>query len=206
MAKEKKEPYNPLDKINLGKSVANAILEQSLNPLPPDGFEGAGIYAIYYRGPFEPYQRLVEFHEREVAGWPIYVGKAIPSGGRKGLFSKVAKGKSLYNRLKKHAQSIIEAENLELSDFQCRFLTIDSIWIPLGEQLLIDRYKPLWNSIIDGFGNNDPGQYRYSGRMSDWDKVHPGRVWTKRMKTFLEEYPDTEAVIGRIKEHLAELS
>ena len=51
--------YNPLDKANLGASVADALLggtPRALSDLAP--FAGAGIYAVYYRGEFEAYQRL----------------------------------------------------------------------------------------------------------------------------------------------------
>jgi len=207
MAKNTREPYNPLDKLNLGKSVATAIIEQSLSNLPPEPLVGAGIYAIYYFGDNPLYELLSEFNRSdEKIGWPIYVGKAIPSGGRKGVFSKVAKGKALYTRLHKHSKSISECENLNLDHFKCRYLTIDSIWIPLGEQLLIDKYKPIWNSIIDGFGNNDPGKNRYGGKMSDWDKLHPGRDWTKKMTSFKPEYEDSNSLKEKIRLHQIEMN
>lgn len=96
---------------------------------------------------------------------PIYIGKAIPSGGRKGLADpKIsAKGKKLFERLEIHRKSIEAAENLKLSDFCCRYLVVDDVWIPLGESLLIQRHRPIWNSLIDGFGNNTPGKYRFTG-------------------------------------------
>ena len=50
------QPYNPLDKKNLGISVADAMLNQPISPLPPgEKFVGTGIYAIYYVGDFPPY-------------------------------------------------------------------------------------------------------------------------------------------------------
>ena len=39
------EPFNPLDKRHLGASVANALLESDIYPLPPEPFIGAGVYA-----------------------------------------------------------------------------------------------------------------------------------------------------------------
>ena len=48
------EPYNPLDKKNLGVSAATALLSSAVHNLPPEKFIGAGVYAIYYRGEFEP--------------------------------------------------------------------------------------------------------------------------------------------------------
>ena len=41
------EPYNPLDKRNLGASVAAAMLASPVHTLPPEPFIGAGVYAIY---------------------------------------------------------------------------------------------------------------------------------------------------------------
>ena len=44
---KKETPYNPLDKLNLGESVADALLAKEkvlLNSIEP--FSGAGIYAI----------------------------------------------------------------------------------------------------------------------------------------------------------------
>lgn len=35
------EPFNPLDKRHLGASVANALLESDIYPLPPEPFIGA---------------------------------------------------------------------------------------------------------------------------------------------------------------------
>ena len=51
------------------------------------------------------------------------------------------------------------------------------IWIPLGESLLIARFRPLWNIALDGFGNHDPGGGRYVGLRPLWDHLHPGRRW-----------------------------
>lgn len=78
-------PYNPLDKRNLAESVASAMLHTPVQKLPPEPFIGAGVYAIYYKGDFEPYRKLVELNQD---GWnvPIYVGKAVPSGCKKRWF------------------------------------------------------------------------------------------------------------------------
>lgn len=37
------KPFNPLDKTNRGESVAEAMLHQTVAPLPPIAFTGAGI-------------------------------------------------------------------------------------------------------------------------------------------------------------------
>jgi hypothetical protein len=50
----------------------------------------------------------------------------------------------------------------------------------LGESLLIQRHRPVWNSVIDGFGNHDPGAGRRKGAMPSWDTLHPGRSWADK--------------------------
>jgi hypothetical protein len=78
-----------------------------------------------------------------------------------------------------HTKSIEEASNLDIADFHCRYLIVDDIWIPLGESLLIAKFNPLWNKLIDGFGNHDPGKGRHAGLRPRWDVLHPGRSWAK---------------------------
>jgi Eco29kI restriction endonuclease len=114
---------------------------------------------------------------------PIYVGKAIPKSGRKGGLAKdvASTGKALLDRLKQHASSISEAENLELEHFFVRHLVVDDIWIPLGENMLIETFQPVWNRVIDGFGNKDPGQRRATRYKSPWDILHPGREFAEKL-------------------------
>lgn len=175
-------PYNPLDKRNLGVSVADALLERPILPLPPaDPFLGAGIYAIYYVGTFKAYRMIAERNREDKFAVPIYVGKAVPAGARKGGFGLgIDPGLVLYNRLREHAESIDQATNLKLSDFFCRYLVVDDIWIPLGEAMMISKFMPVWNRVIDGYGNHDPGKGRYQQQRSFWDVLHPGRAWAAR--------------------------
>lgn len=177
-------PYNPLDKLHLGESVANAILQRPVEPLPPpDVFLGAGVYAIYYTGDFPLYQKIAERNRNNQFAQPIYVGKAIPAGARRGgLRLSVARSRALFNRLADHAQSVEQASNLKREDFYCRYLVVDDIWIPLGESLLIQRFAPVWNTTLDGFGNHDPGGGRYNQQRSPWDVLHPGRGWALKCK------------------------
>jgi len=178
-------PFNPLDKTNLGESVAEAVLQQPVGPLPPDApFVGAGVYAIYYEGDLPLYKDLVELNLDGLYRWPIYVGKAVPAGARKGGYGLGADpGQALFKRLAEHASSIVQAENLRLVDFRCRFLVVDDIWIPLAESLLIEMFSPLWNRKIDGFGNHDPGKGRDKQQRSPWDILHPGRPWVLKLRT-----------------------
>jgi hypothetical protein len=48
--------------------------------------------------------------------------------------------------------------------------------------MLIERFKPIWNRALDGFGNHDPGKGRHQGMMPQWDCLHPGRAWAERLQ------------------------
>jgi hypothetical protein len=174
-------PFNPLDKLNLAKSLAEAMLKRPVSPLPPDEkFDGAGIYAIYYCGDFAPYKPISNQNKKQNLSAPIYVGKAVPPGARKGGFGLGADPRNaLLKRLKEHAKSIQEAKNLDIKDFSCRYLVCDDIWIPLGEALLIERFHPPWNILIEGFGIHTPGKGRKKQVKSKWDTLHAGRSLAK---------------------------
>ncbi len=178
------EIYNPLDKLRLGESVAKALLARPVSVLPPPApFIGAGIYALYYTGAFPPYRKITAKNTGDKWDGPIYVGKAVPAGARKGGYGLgESPGEVLYRRLREHSESIDQTENLSLSDFRCQYLIVDDIWIPLGESLLISMFSPLWNQLLDGFGNHDPGAGRYNQQQSSWDVIHPGRPWAAKLK------------------------
>jgi hypothetical protein len=178
------KPFNPLDKRNLGESVADALLQTEATTMPPAPFIGAGVYVIYYIGSLPVYSVLATQNRNGKFSCPIYIGKAVPAGARKGgLGIEVEHGQALYKRLSEHADSLNAATNLELTDFYCRFLSVEDIWIPLAESMLIERFKPVWNRVLDGFGNHDPGSGRHSGKMPQWDCLHPGRAWATRLQS-----------------------
>ncbi|WP_434619760.1 Eco29kI family restriction endonuclease [Arthrobacter sp. A5] len=171
-------PFNPLDKRNLGISVANAMMLMEPVPLAAvPNQPGAGIYAIYYAGDFEPYQLLSDLNSGpEGPQYPIYVGKAIPEGGRTGLgLSDGVETFTLRNRLRNHQRNAVAAENLNVDHFSLRLLTVEPIFIPLGETMLITQTGPVWNTVVPGFGSNAPGSGREGGKKSAWDTLHPGR-------------------------------
>jgi len=158
---------------------------------------GAGVYAIYYSGSFLAYKSISLRAKRE-RETPIYVGKAVPAGARKGAYGlDVRAGAVLYGRLSEHAESIRQAENLDIGHFSCRYLVVDDIWIPLGESLLIQTFSPIWNRVIDGFGNHDPGKGRHQGQMPQWDVIHPGRRWAARLRPNKRSGADLLAAIER---------
>jgi Eco29kI restriction endonuclease len=193
-------PFNPLDKHNLGASVAEAMLNKPVEPLGElKAFKGAGIYAIYYSGQHPAYAALTAQTE-EGPVFPIYVGKAIPAGGRKGVsIAGIQNTQALFNRLREHAESI-RATALGIGDFSCRYLVVEDIWIPLGEALLIAKFSLVWNVLIDGFGNHDPGAGRYQGLQPRWDVLHPGRQWAPKCRP-REETED--GIMLEVQNHLS---
>jgi Eco29kI-like restriction endonuclease len=97
------QPYNPLDKLNLADSIEREMLQQPCVELPPPRFDGAGIYAIYYRGPFPAYAPI----SSSACERPIYVGKAVPPGGRRGGFLEAVAGRVLHSRLSQRLGSYV---------------------------------------------------------------------------------------------------
>jgi hypothetical protein len=188
--------FNPLDKESLAESLATAFMRQPCRPMPPQPIVGAGVYALYYKGQLSFYEPLARYNTDNSCKVPIYVGKAIPKGGRKGgIGFNALEGNSLLNRLREHARSIEQAHNLSLDDFSYRYLVIDDIWIPLAENILISIFQPLWNIIVEGFGIHDPGGGRKRQAKSDWDLIHPGRPFAEG----LPEKKTAEQIIDRIR-------
>lgn len=193
------EAYDPLDYENLARSIVQALLDRNEEPISPViAFEGAGVYAIYYHGDFEPYNRVVKAKPSP----PIYVGKAVPTGARKGgATASPSQSRELCRRLNQHANSLDLARNIRLEDFTSRYLVVVPVWIPLAERFLVEHYKPVWNVVIDGFGNHDPGKGRRAMKRPCWDIVHPGRPWAAR----LEAAEKSEDIIARLNKFLDEL-
>lgn len=192
------EPYDPLNYDNLARSVVQALFDRTEQPVPPpEMFSGAGVYAIYYHGDLSLYEKIFKLRPER----PIYVGKAVPAGARKGKGpSSASTGRELYNRLNEHAKSLEQARNLRLDAFGCRYLVVVPVWIPLAERFLVEHYRPVWNVLIDGFGNHDPGRGRVAMKRPRWDILHPGRPWADRLRA--EE--SVEDVVMRLKTFLGQ--
>lgn len=179
-------PYNPLEKRNLAESIQRRILQTQPLPLGDRTARlstgGAGVYALYYVGDFGLYAPITEANRNSTWAAPIYVGKAIPEGQRvgSGIDSALTATRALNDRLLRHANSIIQVENLEISDFHFRYLVVEDVFIPLGEAILIETFQPLWNVVVFGFGNNPTGGPRSAQATSLWDTLHPGRTGAGR--------------------------
>jgi len=170
--------FDPTAPKVVGRLVAETLLLQprrSLKDMADAHFYGAGVYAIYYRGDFDVY--------RPVSGkeYPLYVGKADPaelhaSGPRE-------QGEKLSTRLRDHARSIRGTTNLNLEDFDCRYLVVRSAWVETAEDHLIEHFKPVWNKemkVCYGFGKHGDNPETRGNKRSPWDTLHPGREWATR--------------------------
>ena len=147
-------------------------------------FKGAGVYAIYCIAKKGLYKTYGEKINRLGYDVPIYVGKAVPQGWRQNRLTVESAGTALYSRLHQHAESIRAGKGLSLKDFVCRFAILENEtanMIAALEAAVIAEHTPLWNSVIDGFGNHDPGAKRVTGKRPQWDCLHPGRTWAMRM-------------------------
>ncbi len=168
--------------IELIDEAVDFMVNTPMESLPPeDKFAGGGVYALYYKGDFSLYKKI--YHKNP--DLPIYVGKAVLPGWRQGRGTTKENNPALYRRLNEHSKSIISVNNLELKDFSCRFVVLKSQEADLigtVEAGMTRKFSPLWNSHIDGFGNHDPGKGRYEQAKSEWDVLHPGRVWANRLK------------------------
>jgi len=155
-----------------------------VHPLPPKSrFSAGGVYALYYVGKSPLYCHIAILN-KSTCSQPIYVGKAVLPGWRTARAANKSDAESLYSRLREHSRSIAQGAGLQASDFLTRFMILEGLEIDLVvpvEAELIRQYKPLWNTYVDGFGNHDPGKGRYKQARSEWDVLHPGRLWAKRL-------------------------
>ena len=177
------EFFNPLSYTALSDSLARAIMSAELDPMTTvrdESFDGYGIYALFYDGPFHAYHRLAEQNRTQPGTWPIYIGVAAPKAlkGTQWRPEDVDKNqpeKGLSNRVRHHAKSIEAVTNLNINDFACKLLTLSFVWAPVAESAMIAAYEPVWNAHVTGFGNHAQGKGRSTGMQTLWDTLHPGR-------------------------------
>lgn len=201
---ENETPFSPADLADLAQVFVRELESRSAVPLGNlTRFTGAGVYAVYYTGAFPHYATISARNANGLFVQPIYVGKAIPPGSRKGQRAAETAGvrpdpTSLYTRLTQHANSIRQVETLDLADFSCRYRLIEADWITVAELLLIRHYQPIWNWVVDGFGLHDPGKGRYEGQRSKWDTIHRGRSWEGKLS---QRNPMSETeILARIEQ------
>ena len=168
--------YDPFTYETLMAGTVLKFEQQPPCPLAGDiNIEGPGIYCLIYTGEFGAYAGIADGNR------PIYAGKAVPPGSRRGNDEDI-NARTLQRRIREHKQSIEAATNLDANDFTYRSLAIVPAWITLAERFLIQHYRPVWNSCLDGFGDHVPGRGRNDGERSWWDTLHQGRAWADNLR------------------------
>lgn len=121
------------------------------------GCSEAGFYVLYYVGGSSTLPHV--FYNGLVDHQPIYIGKA----------------KSLRQRIREHQRSIQQAHGIAPADFEAIVVPMNIAQAEACETALIAKHQPLWNTVIMGFGNHNPGARR-KGAKSRWDMLHEGRA------------------------------
>ncbi len=190
--------------VELVKDAVRFFNGTPVHPLPPsESFLGTGVYALYYTGKNPLYTKYAELNRLSYS-YPIYVGKAVPKGWRQSRTSSnnLNQSRELIGRLREHGRSLGVATDLLLEDFMCRFVIFEeegSDMISTIEAALIKLNTPLWNTVVDGFGNHDPGSGRYVQAKSAWDVIHEGRAWANKCNGTTTE---KSVIIANILHHL----
>lgn len=189
--------FDPTNPNTAGRVVALTLVAQArhlLSDIPE--FYGAGVYAIYYKGEFAAYAPLSGVDH------PIYVGKADPDN--QAAKDAISQGTKLSVRLNEHAKSIRKAETtLDINDFECRFLIVQTGFQKSAEDYLISFFKPIWNSetkICFGLGKHGDSSETRGNKRSPWDTMHPGRVWADASA---EDQKPQAMIVDQIAAHLA---
>jgi hypothetical protein len=210
----KKQPFDRSKHVYKNDAFAELVKDAvrffngtPVHGLPPaERFTGTGVYALYYTGKNAFYARYAELN-RLAYTHPIYVGKAVPKGWRQSRTSDRPDKQSteLYSRLREHGSNIAVGEGIEVDEFYCRFVIFEedsSDMISTIEAALIKINRPLWNSIVDGFGNHTPGAGRFEQAKSDWDVIHPGRAWAEKCNGVAK---DKESIVKYIEKHFKDI-
>lgn len=165
------DPGNPR---TIGFFIALAMTAQPRRPLSGlKEFYGSGVYAIYYRGPYDLYAPL------QGTETPIYVGQAAP--GSEHAQTPIEQGLRLATRLNEHRKNIVRASaTLNIEDFDYRALVVQTGWETGAEDYLIRLFKPIWNSetrLVFGLGKHGDSAETRRNKRSPWDTLHEGRGW-----------------------------
>ncbi len=181
------DPSNP--KV-IGRFVSLALVAQDRHPLSQvPRFYGSGVYAIYYKGPFEPYAAISGTET------PIYVGQAAPAINN--ARTPFEQGARLVGRLADHRKNIGKATTtLSLDDFECRWLVVQSGWETAAEDYLIHLFRPIWNKevkILFGIGKHGDSPETRGNKQSPWDTMHAARSWATT---------EAQKSVDKIKEEL----
>ena len=145
MSKDRRLPreFNPLHPRNLARGIADALNDEPLLPLPPaERFEGAGVYALYYLGQFEPYETDRRREETDLCRQGGSRRDRVQGSHRISMRLlarySLADSRSTRNQL-------TQPRTWTSADFKYRALVVDPFYANVAEVLLIQRWKPIWN-------------------------------------------------------------
>lgn len=184
--------FDPAEPRLIGHFVALALISQErvrLDAIEP--FYGAGVYALYYTGPEGVYAPISGTET------PIYVGKADPPVGATSVVEQETK---LYGRLNEHRKNIDKVAGIDLTDFECRALAVQSGYQAAAENHLINLFRPIWNNetkILFGLGKHGDSATTRANNKSPWDTIHPGRAWAAGNR----EAKLAEDILAEVDEH-----
>ncbi|MFH8366606.1 Eco29kI family restriction endonuclease [Streptomyces sp. NPDC018031] len=186
--------FNPLRRENLVRSVASAL--RTVEPVPLTGlrgFDGVGVYALYYVGPHELYRPV----SQTSCETPVYVSRSEYGGDRYGRGVVDRRNNPLWQRLTVHRRTLERCADLAPEDFRVRYLLTDDLFIAGAEQLTISDFLPVWNVVLTGFGVHAGGSRR--DRVPPWHVVHQGALRSRVTDT-----PQNTAELSeRARRHLA---
>jgi hypothetical protein len=160
--------------------------------LPLKKFGGTGIYALFYKGKDGLYNKDLNS--------PVYIGRVQTTQTSTEVEDK--ERPFLYTKIKEACKSIEEAKNLSLEDFKCKYMLLDETEMSLSETIetqLINHFQPAWNTCLEGFANHNPGKGRLKQAPSEWDVLHPGRPWAKKLQG---KAKDRRAIKKKVENHL----
>ena len=194
--------FDPGDPAVVGRFIALALIAQERMPLAGvQSFHGSGVYALYYQGAFDAYAPISGTET------PIYVGNADPRADT--ARTPVDQGTRLYTRLNDHRRNIGKAATtLDVADFDCRFLVVQTGWQTAAEAYLIDLFRPAWNSETDicyGLGKHGDAPSTRANRRSPWDTLHPGREWAWRDPKMKDARPRAR-ILADLRSHLSSVT
>jgi hypothetical protein len=92
----------------------------------------------------------------------------------------IDQGTKLADRLNEHSKNIDKVEGINLNDFECRALAVQSGYQASAESHLIKLFRPVWNNetkILFGIGKHGDSSKTRANNKSPWDTIHPGRAW-----------------------------
>lgn len=185
--------FNPSNPQVVGRFVALAMVAQQRIQLADlERSYGSGVYAIYYSGKFPAYAPISGTET------PIYVGKADPAS--RNAKTPREQGDKLSARLMEHRKNIaLATTTLDLVDFQCRALAVQSGTEDTAEKYLIHLFNPIWNSetgILYGLGKHGDSAGTRQHPRSPWDTMHPGRVWAAASASDSKTVPQIDAELA----------